>query len=471
MGAASTQLAGAKPALPLPFGVEAATGKTRNPFLTDNLAGVKSDPNEVKKRGGATLALVPTLDPKDLASAGWGVIFASDIDPKVKQALQPLLDRRQALAKTQARFKIFEGSSGAKAGQSAIDWLDDRGTSLTVVDPDDGEGVPYYLLLVGSPKQIPFEFQFLLDTQWSVGRICFDTVEEYAAYAQAVVEYETAKTLPHKKQAAMWMPHNTGDDATGALLDQVGTPFSKHLGGYSLNSYLGPQATKEQLTNVLSGKMPGGQPAVLFTGSHGLEWSKSDPAGQKKNQGALVTQEWSPGSPVQAAQMFSAADVPADCAVKGLMYFLFACFGGGCPANDTYERAITGEPLALAPEPMLAQLPQKLLAKGALAVMAHVDRAWAWSFQAGNGRPQNQVMRSTIEAVMMGLPAGLAMDYFNSQWTTLAALLGIQAGAMASAGKMEPPELSNLVVARDDARNYVLFGDPFAKLRVNEMGI
>jgi hypothetical protein len=115
---------------------------------------------------------------------------------------------------------------------------------------------------------------------------------------------------------------------------------------------------------------------------------------------------------------------------------------------------------------MVARLPQALLSKGALAVMAHVDRAWSWSFQTGTGLPQNQVMRSTMDAMLLGLRAGMALDFFNLQWSTMAARLGMLQG-QANAGP--PAALANLMIARDDARNYALFGDPAVRLRVEDM--
>ena len=150
-----------------------------------------------------------------------------------------------------------------------------------------------------------------------------------------------------------------------------------------------------------------------------------------------------------------------------MICFLFACFGGGCPTLDTYRSQPDGSPIEIAPAPMIAKLPQRLLSRGALAVMAHVDRAWSWSFQSGSGLPQNQVIRSTIEAVMQGARVGQAGDFFNLQWATLAALLGVLQGRHIQ--PVSPAALGNLFIARDDARNYTLLGDPAARLRVEAM--
>jgi hypothetical protein len=268
-----------------------------------------------------------------------------------------------------------------------------------------------------------------------------------------------------------WMPRHVGDAATTMLLSQVGRPFAQQgLGtadGYTLQAFVDAQATKEQLANIFRGHLDNGPPAVLFTGSHGLEWPKVDADGQHEKQGAFVTQEWVPHTPIKPEHYFSAGDLGDDSQVQGMICFLFACFGGGCPVIDTYRKQSDSSPIEIAPEPMIAQLPQRLLSRGALAVIAHVDRAWNWSFQAGSGLPQNQVIRSTIEAIMQGARVGQAGDFFNLQCATLAALLGLQQGRHGQ--PVSPVTLGNLFIARDDARNYALLGDPAARLRVEAM--
>jgi hypothetical protein len=458
-------------AMPQPFGVDATTGKTHPPLAEADLAAFSNDSDDVQQRAKeeSHLALIPTLDAKNLAEAGWGIVFPSNVDPKIVEALQPLIEHRRKLVNDGTLFKVFTDKKGVSGpNQSAIDWLNRFGLSLAPVDPSNG--VPFYLLLVGSPQEISFEFQYVLDLQWCVGRVYFETPAEYGAYARAVVDYETAGTVPQKKRVAMWMPQHTGDAATTMLAGQVGQAFAKNgLGvkkGYTLESFIGVPATKPQLTEILRGASPGGPPALLFTGSHGLEWPSADAAGQKKYQGALVTQDWIPGKPLVPGQRFAGEDLPADARVQGMVHFMFACFGGGCPRFDTYRKAENGAPIQLVDQPLVATLPQQMMAHGVLAVMAHIDRAWSWSFQTGSGLPQNQVISSTIEAVLTGLPVGLACDFLNLQWATLAARLGM------IQGQLQPPppaQLANLFIARDDARNYALLGDPAVRLRVQDM--
>ena len=456
---------------PIPFGVQVDTGRTRPPMSDADLARLAPDPQGATNRVSQEehLAVVPTVNRLILSEAGWGVVFPKDIDPAIKAALQPLITHRERQVGNADLFKVFEGDRGVRTGtQSAIDWLGRKGLGLAVVDPS--LGVPYYLLLVGSPQQISFEFQSVLDTQWAVGRVCFETPAEYESWARAVVAYETGANVPHRKQATLWMPRHEGDAATTMLLKQVGEPFATTglatKKGYRLDSFLGAQATKERLTGILRGNATNGPPAVLFTGSHGAEWPLADPAAQRAGQGALITQEWKAGTPVQPDQYFCGADVTSDMNLHGMMCVLFACFGGGCPTIDNYGSAPDGSAVAIAAQALIARLPQQLLSHGALAVLAHVDRAWSWSFQSGSGLPQNRVLRSAIEALMLGLPAGEAGDVFNLQWSTLAALAGLNQRPGAHPGS--PPN-KNLLVARDDARNYVLLGDPAARLRLDEM--
>jgi hypothetical protein len=470
-------------ATPVPFGVLATTGEPRSPLAESDLDQMAADSGVVLQRAKSEKKLgfdSSVDDETDLSQTGWGVLFASDADPAIKAALQPLLDWRRSQVNDDKLFKIFEGKAGVRPAQTASSWVSGKGVSL-VAPVSPAKGVPYYLLIVGSPMRIPFEFQALLDLQWAVGRLHFDQIGDYAAYAEQVVAYEKGQAPPQSKHTAMWVTRNPGDMATALLAGSVCPDFlgqtgdgTKPLGSrqqFRLSSFCGDgQATKAKLASILRGEIDGGRPSILFTGSHGAEWPMQDAAQQRRRQGALVTQEWSRGQALNEDNCFEASDVTADAQLHGTMVFIFSCFGGGCPDTDSYRRDHAGDKIPIAPEPLIAALPQALLRQGALAVIAHIDRAFTYGFEDALGSPQVQLFRTPLELLMKGKPIGFAADPFNLQWGTLAAQIGLaQSGNLADNPNPSKGLMLNLFIARDDARNYIVLGDPATRLRIDAM--
>ena len=462
--------------MPLPFGVRATTGEPLPGLKAEALKAIGVDPKAVTDRSLPQKHLAAdesVKDPNDLKQAGWGIVLPENVPSEVMAALKPLLELRQ-----QQAGSLYKELGGYVPGRSSRDWLNSKGVTWGVVDPK--KGVPLYLLLVGGPKQIPFEFQYMLDSYWNVGRLDFDSPADYRAYAEAVVAYETGASVPTTKSSALWVTRNAADRPTGLLHNQVGVPLARGeddhpaLGrekGFQLTECLGEQATRANLESILSGAIPTGRPALLFTGSHGVAFDAADPAAQREGQGALLSQAWEKGTPPTPDQYLRAADLPADTSVHGMIHFLFACYGGGCPARDTYERGADGKPIPLMADPITARLPQRLLAKGALAVLAHIDRAWAFSFQTDRLKPQVQDFRSVMELLLAGNRIGQATDDFNRRWSVLAAELSMLVEEQEASGATADmaTKLGNRWVARDDARNYLILGDPAVRLKVEAM--
>lgn len=463
------------------LGVSAQTGRplsSPSDAAIDALLGLRgetaSDSLAAATRGASAtraFAAEGDVDPNELTEAGWGVIFAPEAGEDIKAALQPLLERRQQQAGR--LFRVFEGDRGVRVDETAQAWLQRQGVRLDVVDPH--LGVPFYLLIVAPPESISFEFQYTVDLCWGVGRVWFSDAAAFRRYAESVVAYETAGTVPTARQVAVFSTRHDFDQATQLFMQQVAEPLcfgsefvapvGKRL-GYQLQPFLGELATKDALRRILKGETPDGPPALLFTGTHGMEFPAGDRR-QTQAQGALVCQDWVGYGGIKEDYWFSGTDIPRDANLQGLVHFLFACHGAGCPAFDNFDR-LGAQPKQIAEKPFLAPLPPALLSHpggGALAVLGHVERAWAYSFQSSNAQPQTQGFRDVIARILRGDRLGYATDAFNVRW----AALSTQLAELRQDRDLDRKALARLWVARDDARNYIIFGDPAVRLRAEDM--
>ena len=220
-----------------------------------------------------------------------------------------------------------------------------------------------------------------------------------------------------------------------------------------------------------------GTPALLFSACHGLGFPNGHPL-QYTHQGSLLTQEW-PGPKQHSGQIpenyyFSADDLSEQARLFGTLVFLFACYGAGTPQLDEFSQAALKDSRAeIAPKPFLAALPQRLLSHpngSALALVGHVDRAWGYSFYWGSAKRQLAVFESAFNLLLNGFPIGAALDPFNIRYAEISANLNDLLEDISFGKKYEPRELAGIWTANNDARNYVIIGDPAVRMMVAAPG-
>lgn len=429
------------------------------------------------------------IDPTKLEQTGWGVIFPAVAvgspeereQAAIYEALQPLLSlrRTQATRVKESYYKEYRGRQGYRAGRSKQDFLKDIGAGPGPADP---EKVPYYLLIVGSPQVIPYHVQYQIDVQYAVGRIHFDTIEEYASYARSVVAAETGG-LNLSREIAFVGVANPDDMATQLSRKNLIAPLADKaerwidIPDWKVSRYFDGDASKSSVSQLFGGPKT---PALLFSGSHGMGFEKGDPL-QLRHQGALLLQDWQgpkqSHGPIKEDLYFSGDDLRSDAGLLGMIAFNFACYGAGTPEFDEFSKQAFKERKAIADRAFVSGLHQKLLGHpkgGALATIGHVERAWGYSFLWGTGKKGAQeaqlaVFESTLRALMKGMPVGFAVEYFNERYAEMASDLSVQLEQLElDPDAVDAYTLANMWTSSNDARGYAVVGDPAVRLPIGK---
>ena len=423
------------------------------------LAAVAGDPLEPPVGRAAAFH----VDAEDLRQAGWGVVWGPGVGVEVREALAPLLELRRSQAGE--LFREVE----LREGETYLQFLARFGAAVNPIDP---KKMPYYLLLVGDPSQVPFEFQYQLDVGHAVGRLSFASAEEYGRYAAGVRAVEDG-TVSRPLTLGVFSVQNGDDPATLSAGRDLTGPLSQALAGdqtvWQVDACLGSAASKTELKKRLGGDST---PALLLTCSHGLMFRCDDPL-QPTDQGALLCAEW-PGTNQWKERIppdfyLASRDVLDEGDLAGLISFHFACFSAGTPELDSFSRVSRRKIPRRAPVDTIAPLARRLLGKPggtALAVVGHVDQVFEASYLwPGVGR-QLETFDSAFRALMAGQRLGHALESFALRYATIATILTGQLERWRLHPESRPAGVTDtlgrafLWLAHNDARGYLLLGDP-----------
>jgi hypothetical protein len=382
--------------------------------------------------------------------------------------LKPLLDKR----KSQAGLFYMERITLPE--WTVAKFLEKWNISLVSLEPAE---LPYYILIVAPPDRISWEFQQDLDGRYAVGRAWFDDPEECKLYVEGLLAYEGSTKPANSKEVLLVGARHDLDDSTIESAEKLVKPLYKAIKddqlkvGFQASLLLGEEPGQEaKLANLFARLPKKGQtgilhaPAVLFTASHGAE-AFDDP----DYHGSLLLNDY-PGEPALADEthvlhggLFDDRDL------RGMLTFCFACYSAGTGRVEDWIHPKLGKPKILVQKPFVARLPQKMLASGLLAFIGHVSKAWGYSYyDIGLERSGVGLFTNTFKPLLKGLPVGHALDWLNQTAQLYGSLVADQ---LATEKVKEDDKLLAAAVwgARQDARGYVVLGDPFAMLRVDKL--
>jgi hypothetical protein len=431
--------------------------------LDKNVADVRSLTRSTTRgttfRGGQELER-KVVDLGDPLSVGWTFLIG-DKDPQKQEiiaAMQPLAERRGMKDPTQPLIlDVLDHDDW-------VDWLQDNYFSPAV------EEQPHYVLIVGNPQHIPFRFQSILATAAAVGRLDFDSIDELKSYVAKVIRLETAEQPVVQHETVFFATDGGFDDATYLSRRFMAEPLAKNLQARNIttHSLFGEDATKSRLLEVLSKT----KPALVYTASHGLGAPDEPFDIQKKVNGGICCQE------SEADWLLTADDIPIDKPfLEGAAVFQFACFGYGTPAESDYSHWL-GEVELNTESDFISALPKRLLAnpQGPIAFIGHVDTAWLHGFDdpdfpgmADVWSPRIEPFKRAVDSLLGAQPSGHSMAPMSTRYDVYNAFLTNTYDRIQRKKPLPADFDKRLVtqfITRSDAQNYMVLGDPAARLRI-----
>lgn len=408
------------------------------------------------------------LDLGDPHAAGWSFLVDRR-DPQrrdIEAILEPLAHDR---GMTDLRSPLlFNG----EPQEEWFDWLHDSYFALEI----EGKKTPQYVLIVGGPERVPFQLQSLLQTVASVGRVAFDHLDDLRQYVDKLLRLEKAAEPTVTREAFFFAPDGGLNDPTHFSRQYMTSPMADHVEKdlkFKVQKRFGDEATKPNLLDGLRGHAP----SLVYFASHGLGATNEPLEAQKRYNGAICCQH---SGRLSLDALFTGDDVPKDEPfLEGAVFFQFACFGYGTPAESDYSHWLDDVPKAYASTDFVANLPKQLLAhpRGPIAYVGHLDTAFLHAFADPEApetleRWNNRIAPfvKAVDQLLAVQPSGLAMEGMGERFSLCNTLI-TSTYDRDRRGKLKwTPELRarflDTWITRSDAQNYMVFGDPAARLRI-----
>jgi hypothetical protein len=415
------------------------------------------------------LAPEPEADLKDWKDhrVGWGLILPerpgmSDADllsnSDAPQPIRDLLAHRGDAPVFRFRPKaadVYNLLRNYKAGKDVTISGSPRGTA------DDA--LPYYLLIYGSPAEVPWQLQYILNTNHCVGRL--DLMgDALANYVNALMS-DWAGMLVEPNHTVVWATDYGGGDITNLMRNSIAEPVYKKLAAdtdMEAKFLDGSQASTDNLIKALAAA----KPSLVVATSHGMT-----------------------GPLDKADQMTANLGLPVDCGYHllepsallgqwdpaGAIWYAHACCSAGSDSRSSFTGLVSKDSeaarvlAALAKDvgARVAPLPAALLgAKRPLrAFIGHVEPTFDWTLtQPLTGQYlTDPICRALYDGLYNRQPVGYA---FRPWYERIGGLFAEHDAAFQDykEGQDTQDRLLYYLLSARDVGSAVILGDPTAAL-------
>lgn len=320
----------------------------------------------------------------DHPDVGWGLILPE------KEGMKPT-DLATAADAPEAIQRVVAARPGSpilryrrdlQQGYLRRYYADGRVQDLSVQAPRPGIGdgrMPQYLLIYGSPAEIPWTVQYALNMSSYVGRLDLAGAALDNYVAALLTDWRGQTCQP--RSPVVWSVDHGKPDITAlmrqAIADHLWTKMKADPDLKGRRRLEDDGATRTALGTTLAEVSP----ALVITTSHGVTGPLSDPDLLKIRLGA----------PVDAAHQPLTLDDLRDWSPAGAIWYAHACCSAGSDATSRYADLLTADGsvgqtlngVAMTCDAMVAPLARALLGaeQPLRAFVGHVEPTFDWTLR------------------------------------------------------------------------------------------
>jgi hypothetical protein len=403
---------------------------------------------------------------------GWGVVLPDRDDVPVGErargddAPEPI----RQLIEERGNAPVFRYR--ADLGDAQLRWYDAQGAAFDLgfaggrgMAPDQNQ-IPAYLLVVGSPQEIPWSAQLRLQLDFRVGRLDLDTAG--LAHYVAALRNDWKDARRNTAKPLVWAVDHGHPDITRLMRKVIAEKMALALGGDAefdmADGFLvDGQATGEGLAEALAAR----RPAFVLTSSHGATFPFDDTARMAAQLGLLV----------DARKTVTPAEAIATDAAHGAVWYAHACCSVGSDGASQFTGLVqpgtTLSDTLLAVErcgSMTGPLPRRLLGSETpvRAFVGHVEPTFNWTLRSpDNGQAiAHHIVRALYHQLHLAArpPIGLAMATY---YANVAGFLQDHTREVDAVNRSVPGALDRALRAKliaMDRLATVILGDPTVAL-------
>ena len=336
--------------------------------------------------------------------------------------------------------------------------------------------IPYYLLIYGSPVEVPWALQYVLNTRFCVGRLDLSEAEGLKHYIDALLADSWPAPARDWRRTVTWAVDHGPEDITSlmrtAIADKLAGSYRDDSDLKSGATFVDGAATNATTARLIEELRPvigtRGAPSLIVTTSHGLTDSSLSADVQRTALGLPVGQD---GGPLKIN------DLLAEWEPNGAIWYAHACCSAGSSDISFFEGLVTPDSdaarvlrtvteFAKAAGAMVSPLPRRLLGRECpiQAFVGHVEPTFDWTLRSTT---TGQYLTDGITyALYTGLFSGCTIGHALRRWYQRAGAMAIEYAQHRPAFATEDTagRLLALQLGQRDIVSLVILGDPTARL-------